>query len=409
MLYVTGRLGNCLKRNGNVFVVSSEDANFLSAAMADTHCDEIYREAAAGTDRRIYSDQSLPFNGGFETSTLSGWSSLLGGSGTVTETIVGAEVHSGTKAMKCLGGTGFAEGYQNLPVVPGERLRYDVWMARVTAGTARLRFYNPDTNKYWVSGAWQTTPGDAETHATATYTNKANNITMEPLSVIQRPETTLRIIGRHDNSSGYAVFDDMRVFPHTNLLAVFGHNLGDTVLKWQSSDDGSSWADVATLTPKRPGFYSYQTTALQKRFIGLRLEGTGTVAHYIGELISAYAITPGRAMKWNFQTPHAFTTIHHESALGRPWVARVTEEPARGLSFNVRAGLEADANEYIEDFWARAQGGEWPTLVVPLESESVIYHGRVLPALDPTRAQLTSWMVPLELTPSPMPIVGLGA
>lgn len=408
MIYICGIGGNSYSRGILGMTVGSEDSNFPKAALFDNFCDVIYREAAAGTDRRIYGDLSILSNGTFEVD-LAGWTVETSGTGAAARTTTGGEFHGGVAAVECTGGSGFGQVVQDVFARPGELLRYDIWARIVTAGTARFRIQNRATGNYWVSGAWQSAVGDAATTTSTSFVNLTGNVTVENFAKVQDDFFPLRITLRHDNASGSACFDDLAIFPHTNFLGVFGHNIPASPLitpKFQTSPDASSWTTQATMTMKQPAFYSYLSTAQTARYVGLLLEGTGLDAHYIGELFAGYGVTPGRAMKWNYSTPHEYAAIRHETAIGRVWAARMSEKPMRGLSFSVRAGTEIEANEWIEDFWQRSLGGEWPVVVVPVETEFPVYHGRVMPSLGATRGQLTSWAVPLDLTPSAMPIVG---
>jgi len=154
-LYLTGARFNTFSR-GTVSI-SPSAASVSDAANlydGDPGCPLLFSATGAG-DAKV--DCNALTNPGFETSTLSGWTSNDGGfsPGTSSQTTTAGEFRSGSKALKLTGPSpgGQAARYQTITVRPGEYRKATFYIKGDATAVVYLKLTNTTTGKVYNGSA----------------------------------------------------------------------------------------------------------------------------------------------------------------------------------------------------------------------------------------------------------------
>src|SRR5215208_133283 len=185
VLFAAGPKLNLLER-ATVTANGTADPLFGISGLSDGRVSNPMRFSGLGASESVIVDlDGFLDTGDFENwsgGLPDGWVVTTAGTSTVTETTVGAEVHSGTSAAKLTGGDSGASIFKTIEVRAGELRRLSVWLKLADAADIlRIRIKCNRTGRYLNSGlTWQATVTNAYSHTgTTTYTNVAFAYTVE--------------------------------------------------------------------------------------------------------------------------------------------------------------------------------------------------------------------------------------
>jgi hypothetical protein len=408
--YISGLVagkGNLLKRGTLTQGPGAEDSLFPRANIGDGLPSSRFRwTTAAGAEFWIV-DLNEVLNSGFESS-LANWGDASTGTGVggVTITSVGAEVHSGTKAVKLAAGAGpgTAQAYQGIVVRSGERRFVDAW-AKVTSGTARIQIYNTTTGRTLKNdGTWAAGANDVLTSTNGSYANLTKQYQVEPFSVCQSPLVTLLISVYTSTAGGVCFFDDVTDQAAWNFLSIHGHNIAPiTAAILNSSTDGFSANSFteANLTPYQNAFFAYLSTPVYKRWAAMQLVGVNPSLPWFGEAILGYAETLSHnaldGMSEDFEDPQLRSAGGEYTFLQRAgdvW----------GLTLPFEHVSENELSEVLE-MWRRARFGGDTTVIVPRDTGTRVSLGRLQPAEGIVYQDPVVRANRLQLVPLPIPSI----
>lgn len=410
MLYLAGELFNLVGRGPGAITLSpAADPLFPTSKLYDRKTGRIFRFASIGTDGHVTVDINQAPNPGFEISTLASWLEENGGSGATSEG-AGAEVHSGSKSLKCVAGSGFASRYIRARAYPGELWGASHWARTVTSGQGVSRILNEDTGHYYVGGAWQPAAGDASLQVATSYGSSPFTTLFQVEdwdTCKQKPWVTLRFTLRA--SAGTACFDDVVFAPLVNFCSIHGHNLGPIAPELRSDDAAFAGAGTkqADMIVRRPAFYSYLQAPVFAPQWRVRFVGTPLEPIYLGQLVLGYARTSPVAPAWGYSNDFEFPQERQDSPGGETFVYGISDEAPVMLNMDFAPDGVTELVGVRDEIYKACKGGGWPLIVVPIEDEPAVHYGRVAPGLSVGRSFVASSETQLTLQEGPFPVVGL--
>ncbi|HET9693060.1 MAG TPA: carbohydrate binding domain-containing protein [Steroidobacteraceae bacterium] len=399
---------NLVGRGPGTLTTTSEDALFPEANLFDNIPAKPFRFTSAAADVIMKKDINALTNPGFETSTLSGWTSGNTGTGTSTETTTAGEFRSGAKACEMTGtnSSNYGARYQEITVYAGEAWKLDAWARAIGSGTARIYIQNRSTGKYLTTGsAWQSASTWAATTSSTSYTNLTNTFTIESFEAAQQDEMTLRITLYCE--AGNVAFDDCLMLPGVNMTAVAGHNCGPISPVLASSDDDSAYTTRLSPTLRRPTFYSSESTTRYHRYWRLTYTGTNLSPIYVGEWFLGRGVSPSAAQEYGWTTNWSYRQVRHETAGGETYRYGISPEPVRTYELTIQSTSDTERQEVINDMFRVTRGGEMPLLLVPYDGEPEVVIGLLDTELSSSRETLLVSGADLTLVELPLPVVGL--
>jgi hypothetical protein len=418
MRYVAGELLNFLELARAVTPSPALDTNFPAGRLYDGYADAVAAFGSNGADPKVTVDLAMVGADGIDNGNLdtwaagapAGWTVATSGSGAVTETTTAGEMRSGS-AAKLKKGSGGASITKRYRVRAGQRLNLSVWLRVAASGIAKAQFYNPVTKRYLTSGAaWQAAQAYFATEAGTSYAEKTLSFQVEDLATCGDPITLLELLVRDDGAGGasdYAFVDDAFLWPSWNAVVVAGHNIEPGMAPTaRSSTDGFSGVDTgeAVLTPGQPSFYGYLASPSARRYVRLAMAGTqASAAVWLGELVVTYLETGGEP-DWGFEIRHDPDNVVAQVGL-RTVATRGATQRRRVLRLST--GLRSAA-EYLvkrDEVHRRCHGALWPLIVVPLDAEDVVLHGRLDDSWSAKRQFLASWSEDMIVSENPLPRV----
>lgn len=394
LLYLVGPKLNHLSRAAAVTnVTGGDDPLFPITNLYDDQPDVPYRFGLNSANCFFKVDIDLfAGTGAFTTwsaGSPSGWTKSTTGTGAVTQLSPGKDA-TGSAVRLNAGAAGTALVFKSVTVRAGEMLKLDDLLAFQVAATGLIgvQIYNNSTAKYLQSnGTWSAVQANFVSSgptAWATSTTSAFQVEAFGGANPERPSLTFSI---STSSNANCDVDDVYMYPGVNFGSIHGHNI-DSVspLIAKSTDNFTvNSTTVATMTIARPAFYS-SFTMTYARWWGLDLFGTNQAKPYIGEFVLGQAQTAGKAADYGFETSISFPQLRY-GTLGRHLhVAGLATDEVRNLHLTFRHTLTMLAE--LKDEWVRrSQGGLYPMIIVPRDTEAAVYHGRISP--DFTHSRLT--------------------
>ncbi len=406
MLVVSGERMNLLAR-GTV-TSSSADSDWPLTSLYNYRPASEFRFNAAAADDYVELDSNVVSNGGFETSTLSGWTDgSVGASNAISEE--GSIVDGGAKAMKLTlttsGSSNHTTGYQDIEARAGERWNFSAALRGDGTVSARLRIYIVEAGR-WLSSdltTWASTAQDVDTVSAASYATHTGTFTLPSMATLQRATVTLRvsIVAAEASGSGAAYADDVYFWPSWDFVSVHGHNLaipGITVQLRESTDAFSGSDDlVASPTVYRPTFHHHESTPCDYRYMRVKFVGTNHEAIRLGEIVVGQALEsatyPDNGYTRGFVWPgNRMTTpgnVRWARALG----------DALQRTYLLRFAFRSSANmrEFRDEIVARSKGGLLPMVVVPdstLTESTAVFGWIDSGSWEVQQAVNTTWTAP---------------
>lgn len=400
MLYLTGSRFNVLGR-GTLSVSPSEASVSAAANVCDADGGNplLFGTATSGY---VKVDANALTNPGAETSTLSGWTSADSGTGASTETTTTGEFRSGTKAMKlAAGGAGAAARYQDIAVQAGEYRTASAYIKTSTSGTATITIQNRTTGLYWNGSTWAGS-GSTTQAATGSFVQVSTTYRVETFDVTGTDAMNIRWTISCDN--GTIFVDDCLDVPGVSFASIHGHNLTGAVTV-ESSPDDSSWTTRATMTRKRPAFWT-SFSIQYVRYWKIAFAAPQLVAPYIGEAVLGQYQTSATPVLVGPVTDFALATVGGSNGLGRTSVYRLSTDARESVRLEFSADTISAADEIIKGIYVRSGSGQYPVVVVPSADESAVYFGRITAPMQQRRPFLNIYDVGFDLIGDPFPTVG---
>lgn len=258
----------------------------------------------------------------------------------------------------------------------GERRRI------TSSGTTSITLQNLRTGKYLTSGgAWQAASTSCLTGAGSL------DYQVEAFAACQATTVLLRIV----ITSGTSVWDQ----PRWNAIGVIGQNLDPGLTcEMRSSTDNFSASNVlqATGTILQPGFYLYASAGISNRYGRLALTGTNQVTPWYGELFPCW-------LESSIDRPDVGMEVQYEEAQvrnagpsgGNPHVYNLAPWPRRIARMQFDQDAATGAIETRQEIILRCRGGAFPILLVPVDAEPVVFHGRPTEKWSETRHISIRW------------------
>lgn len=404
LLFLTGQNFNLFSRGGTVSVSPSAASGYPASGLYDDDpsLPHIAGSISADSYMRVRQSNALA-NPGFETAAFSGWTDGHVGTGSNTDTTTGAEVRTGLRSAKLAGtnSSNYGSLYQFITVRAGAPRKATVYIKTPSSGTAKLFLRNYKTGLYYNGTTWGARSAAVSQAATGSWVAMSVEYTLESYSAC-RADTVL-LVWEIACESGTVCFDDCTDFAGVNFASIHGHNYGQVIPLVQSSDDGSSWTTRATMTIKRPAFYSYFST-IYAEYWQIMLIGLNDVAPYTGEAVLGFAIETDAYPQWGMVAEDEFPGVRHETPNGRVTAYNFTTDPRRSLRMTFEAYSTAELAELQEDLWWRSAQGRYPT-VIALTDTSEVFYGRITEPL-PVASNPGTFGLQMYLRGDGLPTVG---
>ena len=405
-LYLTGARFNTFGR-GTVSV-SPSAASVSDAANlydGDPGCPLLFGSAAAGYAKV---DCNALTNPGFETSTLLGWTDADSGTGSPasTETTSAGEFRSGSKALKLYSDTpaGTAARYQTISVRPGEYRKATFYIKGDAAATVSLYLTNTVTGRSYNGSSWGSYAAAVSQAASGSFVAVTVTYQVESYEACGTDSVSLtwRISMAPSSGAATAYVDDCSDVPGASFASVHGHNLSaDPTV--ESSDDDSSWTTRATMTRKRPAFFS-TFSIVYARYWKIAWASAQT-APYIGEAVLGQYETSATSPQWGLTESRDIPGVRTRGPSGRHAVYNYATDPPRSITMTFSARSAAAALELSDSLWLRSGQGLYPAVIVPIDTEADVYYGRLTAPYEPTRPFKGVYNCDLALIGDPFPVV----
>lgn len=403
--YLTGSKMNAFGR-GTVTVSPTESSVAPKANLYDSDPSTPHIAGSVAADSYMRVQVQALTNPGFETSTLASWTDNDQGTGTSTETATGAEVRTGTKACEMTGTdtSNYGSRYQDITVAAGEYRKATVYAIAIGSGTAKLFLRNLKTGNYYNGSAWASTRAAAGSSAATSFTAVTVTYQVEDFDTCRADTVTLR--WEIACEAGNVAFDDCLDVPGVTFAGIFGHNYGNVISPLvQSSDDGSAWTTRATMTIKRPAFFSI-FAIIYAEYWQIKLSGTPHESPYTGEAVLGQYQTSTTSPQWGFPKTRAFPGSRQRGPSSRAHVYNYATDPPQDVELKFSARTAAASAELAESLWLRSGQGLYPVIFVPIDTETDVYYGRLMDPVVVERPFSGVYDTTLTLVGDPFPTVG---
>lgn len=401
MLY--GKNLNAVRRAGllaagNV-TVSDEDSSYPKARIWDDIPGRAFK-FSTHTTPRVKVDGNVIQNGNLESWASSSNANNWTESGTVAQN--STSPHGGTYDAKLTGSTSSLTQYAT--VRPGEPYRLDLWAKVVTGNTAAV-FVNCEQTGLWLQsdGSWGSFAACLTTTSTS-YTNLTLNFTVQSYATLMTEEPRLLVYLYHNSGSGDVFFDDVALYPGLDFSSIHGHNVTPSwTAKLQSSDDGSSFTDRATFTKSQSTFWTRLGSTIYARYWRLDLSGgnTSVAKMWIGEWVLGYAKTMTTLYDNSNEAIRRQLQLRVPTMAG-PHVYKLHDTATRTLRLPFHLVSSTDRGEMLEAI-ERSALGNYPLVIVPLDTEAPVIHGRVPEEYRETRLLVAETESEMLIEESPFP------
>jgi hypothetical protein len=368
---------------------SSENAQLTWANAVDGDPGTAGMFNTAGADLFVKGDLCSNANldtwsGGLPT----GYTDISTGTGDVVEE--GTTTVSGKSAL-ITGGASGVGGLRRIYVVrSGTTVKFSIRLRNDTSGTIDVQIRNLDTGYYLSPGAeWQASQVYfVEDDTTGSFSTRTVTFTMQPFSFTNKDAVTLEVrVTKDSDDDGFV--DNWLVVPGVNFWSIHGHNAtagnGLAGVAVTYSDDDSSYTGTAGSDPdfNQPSTYQILNATQYRQFWKFTYTGTPTSGTnvYYGELILGQIETASMAPRYGHEVAYNRRQVRNVSRGGNVRVhnSSLFEERVIKMSF----GLKGDAEllEMRDQWHRRSDFGRHPMILVPLDTEDIVIHGRVADAV----------------------------
>jgi len=406
LYYLTGSRFNVFGLGGTVSVSPTAATVAPASNLYDLDAGTPHIAGSIAADSYMRVQYNALTNPGFETSTLSGWTSGDTGTGTSAEEVT--TIRTGAKSLKLVGtsAANYGSRYQSVTASAGEYRKATTYIKTTSSGTAKLFLKNLKTGNYYNGSAWASTRAAAVSQAaTGSFVAMTVTYQMESFDTCMADAVSLR--WELACESGTVFCDDCLDVVGVTFAGIFGHNYGTVISPLvQSSDDGSAWTTRATMTIARPAFYSV-FSIIYAEYWQIKLSGTPHEAPYTGEAVLGQYQTSATSPMWNFPKTRAIPGARMRGQSTRPHVYTYCTDPPQDVDLTFSARTSTASKELCESLWLRSANGKYPVILIPIDTEADVYFGRFLDPVVVERPFQGVFETTLKLVGDPMPTVGL--
>jgi hypothetical protein len=341
-------------------------------------------------------------NAGFETAFSGGLPGAQWGKTSGATLVRNTSVpRTGAGCLEVQGTAGTDYGYFDVPVMAGEPWRFGEMWGRTTAGVGSviIRGRNLHTGK-WLKddGTWQTAQQDLLASSSSSYVRAtgAGNVDFtieEPTSTMPR-EMTLRFFYYANGANG-AFYDDCYIWPRNNFTSIHGHNIAQSVLVELVSGTSPGPTTVrATMTPRRPSFYS-TFTEITDRYVTLRFTNSDVNpggAIFIGEWVLASSRTLVRNPNYSIRRSFLDPQQREMTEAGPQRAFALTEGNRRRLRMVFDENSLAAFQDWRDVLVGGTRNGLYSCVLVPDDTDAeVAIFGKIQPEHAIDQDFLTHW------------------
>lgn len=395
---------------------SGSDPLFPIGNLADGIPGTIQKYSAIGTDRYGGGDfQQIP-NGDFEAAFSGGhvpdggWISISLGAGNTTRDT--AIVYGGSLgSLKCSVGAGGGTGgaAYTITVRAGEKFHLELYTraGNVNNPTAKVSVYNKRTGKYLQpNGSWSKAATILFSETGTVFVLKSIEAQVEDYATCRADTVPLQVQLYTTSVSGDAYFENVGYWPAVNFAGVFGHNMEPSLLfRVSGSDDGVNYSPVHIgITPRDPSFWAFNAEEYHRFWRWIDLGTPSSEAGWKGEVILAQTNTAANHPRMGYETQFTRRLVQNTSRGGevRSFKESLFEERAVRFSFGM---TDARYAELRDEWFKRSDGGHFPMVVAPLDTETDVIHGRIDNSLSVRRSFINYREGDVLITESPFPSV----
>lgn len=409
MLYLAGRYFNVFGRLGTVTMSPAALSTAPKANLydRDPSTPSIFGSAAA--DSTLQCQNINLSDPGFEDAGLTFWTSGDTGTGTSVRTTTAGEFRTGTGGLKISGtdASNYGSRYQILTVAAGEWRKATLYGRAPAAGTGKLYLKNLKTGNYYNGSAWASARAAAvSSSTTAAFPGTAITVTYQVESLDACREDYVSLKWELACESGTFCFDDLSDSVGVTFASLHGHNLGPVSALVESSDDGSAYTTRATMTTKRPAFFS-TFAIIYAPYWRFKLSGTNHEAPYIGEAVLGQYQTSTVQPLWNPIVDRAIPGTRQFGTAARPSAYSYCTDPTESIGMEFLAANATAEKDLYDNLWLRSREGEFPVIVVPRDDETAVYFGHLMRPYSSARPFGDARPTSLYLIGAPFPTVGL--
>lgn len=406
LLYLAGRYFNAYSRGT---VTCSPSAASVSAAsnIGNGRTADPLLFGSLAADSYVQVTLNALTNPSFETPTLSGWTDGSVGTGTSAETTTAGEFRTGSRALKLTGSSAanYGSRHRSITANAGEYRKATVYIKTPSSGSGKLFIRNLKTGNYYNGSAWASTRAAAVTQA-ATGSFVAMTVTYQVESFATCLADTVSLRVECACESGTVCFDDTLDVPGVTWASIHGHNLGPVVPTVRSSDDGSSWTDRATMTIRRPAFFT-TFSIIYAEYWRIVAVGTNHETPYLGEAVLGQYQTSATPCLTGPVTTYDIPGVRAFNGISNPTAYNYCTDPRESVRLEFSADSATAALEHSYGILARSGQGAYPVIVATMSTEDAVYYGRIANPLEVSRPLKNMWDLGFNFIGDPFPTVGL--
>jgi hypothetical protein len=421
----SGRGYNLLGRGRVTVSDQHPDPDYQKASLWDGRPGRPFIFGSNSEDRFFQLDGDLALGtGGFNNfpgGIAEGWNRLQSGGGAVTqEGVVKSEDGSAVRFAKAAPGD-VAQLARAFTVRSGEWLTIDVDLRGDGALACLLFVQNVNTARFWDGLGWTAvaTPVFSVVANSGPrpqgYNLRSTHFQVEDYATTFMDQMTLQVtLGPSTTvGTGLCYADGFSIYADLDLLGLFGlPNLDPSIsieLRSDTAGFGGPGNLEATAALRRPSLYIVLDSPAARRYWRVVFKGINsgfgfpTASPAIGEAVLGLS----RKMLFNPEYPiHVSFASHNDvnvSGGGESYVSARSETPQRTIELPFQYGSLVGFEDARDFIYLRSAFGANPVVVVPLDTESAVYHGRVGPEWQAEQSSFTQYPATIQIREDPLP------
>lgn len=273
--------------------------------------------------------------------------------------------------------------------------------------SAKVRIECPEAGLWYVSGAWQTTPGDAFSTTSTTYQSFTATYTVPTFDQCLTFAPTIRHYLMANTAGSGALYDNCYTWSAVDWASVHGHNLSPAVTATLRSGTTTARSTTqATFTLRRPTFYTLLAAAVATdRYWRVRFTPANPAGPiYLGELVLAQTTTLGKAPTYGIETAYFDPQVRSATELGEQRVYLKARDHFRRAGFRFRYGSLTQFRQARDYLMRQSRQGAHPMVFCHDDTDvDAAIFGRLDPDWAVQQGFVTSWDGGLVVREAPFP------